>query len=408
MVRARVEIWVLMGLLFSGACGKSTDDDAPGSGGSAGHGGTPGGSGGGGRGGTPGAGGKMASGATGGDAGAGGVSKGGASSGGASGKAGGGGKAGSGGAGGAGAGGDAGEGALGGQGGDSSGTPCEGDLVGNVMITNEADLAAFAAQRCGIVDGTLTIRSPTLTTLDALAGNAPRTITGDLMIDLNPLLTSIEGLAGLTDIDGSLVITTNAALGTLAGLETLATVGSDAFSNALMVGSNASLTSLGALDNVTRFLLSVTISENEALVSIAGINHLLATNNVTIVGNPVLGAIGGLRDLEEVVACTVVGNPLLGTLELPGLVRADNLTITSHTTLTTISLPVLATVDSYFTIASNDALTSLGTLDALTSVGMLTIAGNPALPQCFVDELDARLMACNASCGGNDMTATCN
>jgi hypothetical protein len=50
----------------------------------------------------------------------------------------------------------------------------------------------------------------------------------------------------------------------------------------------------------------------------------------------------------------------------------------------------------------------MGTLDSLLSVEMLVIAGNPMLPQCFVDELDQRLMACNMSCGGNDMTATCN
>jgi hypothetical protein len=68
---------------------------------------------------------------------------------------------------------------------------------------------------------------------------------------------------------------------------------------------------------------------------------------------------------------------------------------------------VLEQVDASLTIASNDVLSSLGALDELATVGSLTIAGNPALPQCFVDELDARLMACG-SCAGNDTTATCN
>jgi hypothetical protein len=49
----------------------------------------------------------------------------------------------------------------------------------------------------------------------------------------------------------------------------------------------------------------------------------------------------------------------------------------------------------------------VGTLDALTSLDSLVFASNASFPQCFVDALDARLMACTA-CMGNDTTATCN
>ena len=92
---------------------------------------------------------------------------------------------------------------------------------------------------------------------------------------------------------------------------------------------------------------------------------------------------------------------------LRGLVRAGSLTITANNTLGELDLSALTTVEN-LTIAGNEALTSLGDLDALTSVGMLVIAGNTMLPQCRVDELDERLMACNMSCGGNDDTAMCN
>jgi hypothetical protein len=30
------------------------------------------------------------------------------------------------------------------------------------------------------------------------------------------------------------------------------------------------------------------------------------------------------------------------------------------------------------------------------------------LPQCFVDQLDLRLQACNMSCGGSDAVASCS
>jgi hypothetical protein len=66
-------------------------------------------------------------------------------------------------------------------------------------------------------------------------------------------------------------------------------------------------------------------------------------------------------------------------------------------------------VSNQLTINGNPALATLGDSSALESVAVLEISYNPALPQCEVDALDARLQACgNRLCEGNDSTATCD
>lgn len=279
--------------------------------------------------------------------------------------------------------------------------------VDAILITTVEELAAFAEMGCEVLEGSLTIRSPTLTNMDALGQpSALRIITKDLTIDQNPALEDIEGFFGLERIGGSLIVSSN-YVENLGGLHGLRFIGSNSVGNAVVIGDNERLTNVTALGDVTRLLTSVVVSSNAALTSLSGIRGLRATSSVTITNNPVLDEIGGLADLEESDNITIASNPEISSVSLPALTSVGSFTITANAMLASLSLPELATVEN-FTIAGNDVLTSLGDLDSLLSVGMLTIAGNPMLPQCAVDELDQRLMACNASCGGNDMTAVCN
>jgi hypothetical protein len=277
----------------------------------------------------------------------------------------------------------------------------------DVLITSVTELGAFAALGCQVLNGSLTVRSAEITSLDALAPSPLRAIREDLVFDQNPMLADIEGLSGLERIDGSLVVMSNAALPNLDGLDTLRRLGSNSVSNTLVLGQNPMLEHVTALAGVERMLLSVVITGNASLVTLAGVDRLRATNNVTLANNTALVDLVGLSDLEECGNFLAAGNGLT-SLALPSLTRADSLSITGHSALVAVSLPELTTIDTALTIASNPALETLGTLDALTSVNTLTIAGNTSLPQCFVDALDARLSACNASCGGNDESATCN
>jgi hypothetical protein len=174
-----------------------------------------------------------------------------------------------------------------------------------------------------------------------------------------------------------------------------------------MIANNARLESVTALGGVTRLQTSVYVAGNPILGSLTGIGRLQATSSVVIVNHTLLWEIGGLTELEETRNLTVSGNTGLVDTSFPSLTNVESLTITGNDAVESVSLPVLASAES-FTVAGNQTLVTLGTLDALMSVGSLIIGGNPRLPQCFVDALDARLMACNMTCSGNDTTAVCN
>jgi hypothetical protein len=404
----RVVPWFLVALLLA-ACGGTSKSTSPkGSGGSAGN--TASGGSGGSTGGSPSSGGKSTSGGStsGGKGGSG-------DTGGSGGKGGAGGQSASGGTGGnttGGTGGVSGSSGGGGSAGDAQagegGSGADPECVGDFIVMSDADLATLAAMNCDVLEGNLTIDQTPLTTLDTLFPNAPRQITGSLSIQSNSELTNLEGLGGLAVIENSLLIAGNPRLGDFGGLETLTHVGSDALANALNISSNDTLSSVSSLGNIVELKVNVTVAGNAVLTTLDGIKGLVATSSLTIVNGPALTTIGGFADLEDCGSCTFVGNPLLQSIELPSLARADYITITGLAGLTSLSFPSLGTVTSSFVIASNEVLTSLGNLDALMTVGALTIAGNPALPQCLVDELDERLMACNDSCGGNDTNAVCN
>jgi hypothetical protein len=290
--------------------------------------------------------------------------------------------------------------------GGSGGEPGACTIGGAIVITNALELSHFADLGCEVLEGSLTISSPTLTSLDILSPSPLRVITGTLAIENNPVLDNLEGLQGLVEIGSSLLIQSS-NIGDLGGLNTLRSIGSNSESHALMIANNARLESVTALGGVTRLQTSVYVAGNPILGSLTGIGRLQATSSVVIVNHTLLWEIGGLTELEETRNLTVSGNTGLVDTSFPSLTNVESLTITGNDAVESVSLPVLASAES-FTVAGNQTLVTLGTLDALMSVGSLIIGGNPRLPQCFVDALDARLMACNMTCSGNDTTAVCN
>ena len=310
-------------------------------------------------------------------------------------------RGGSGGAAGAPEGGEAGEGAAGAGG---SGIVCADTEP--VVITSEAELRAFAARGCELLESTLTIRSPTLESMDALGSpSVLRVITGDLVVEESPILRSFRAFMGLERIGGSLLITAS-GVENLEGFEALRFIGSDSFAHALVIADNPALADVTALGGLTRLTTSIVLANNAVLTSAAGIDRLASTSNVTIANNAALSELAGLTDLENATSLTVASNPSLATLSLPGLLEAGSLSITANEVLASVSLPLLERAQT-LTIAENQTIASVGTLDALVDVGLLIIAGNPMLPQCFVDALDERLGACNMSCSGNDTSAVC-
>ena len=108
------------------------------------------------------------------------------------------------------------------------------------------DLTIIAG--CEIVEGSVTISTTNLTTLDDLSN---LTSTGMLYIYANAALTNVDGLSSLTSMAGMLYIDSNAALTNVDGLSSLTSVNGD-----LGIYSNPVL----CQDSVDAFIAGCTIS----------------------------------------------------------------------------------------------------------------------------------------------------
>jgi hypothetical protein len=293
----------------------------------------------------------------------------------------------------------------GGPGVGSGGSGGAGYCQGYVVLRTDSDLLDFANRQCETLDGSLSVVDYPITSLDRLAPSSLRTITGSLSVAMASGLKNLKGLAGLRRIGGSLSVGSNSALENLDGLESLESIGTDPLADGLFVQDNRELTNIDALQHA-RITGKVSIMASEKVTSLAGLAGVTQSGELFITGVPELKELR-LDALAECADCKISTLPKLQRLELPSLKRAQVLLISSHLRLTSISLPVLETVERSFSVIVNDALTSVGTLDTLSSVGMLQFAENPKLSQCFVDALGARLNACQSRCGGNDKMGVC-
>jgi hypothetical protein len=145
------------------------------------------------------------------------------------------------------------------------------------------------------------------------------------------------------------------------------------------------------------------IADHPKLTSMAGVRNIASALSYTITNNSALTD-ANLEQLKSVENLTLAVNNGLKHFSADKLETAIGLILTSNPQLESISLKRLKTAQS-LSIAANDSLTSVGTLAAFTSGAGLVIASNPALPQCAVDVIAARVEC--GSCGGNNTAATC-
>lgn len=156
-------------------------------------------------------------------------------------------------------------------------------------IRTESDLAAYAGTIAA--PGHLTISCEDCTSLDALS--ALRTIEGDLRIENNPRLASIEGLAALGDVS-SIHISDNPALLSIDGLIRIAAL------RELHILRNSALQNIDGLRGVTTSTDYIEISANENLQSIKGLSSLASAGYFRVVGNPTLANMSGFASLTTI------------------------------------------------------------------------------------------------------------
>ena len=225
-------------------------------------------------------------------------------------------------------------------------TPDEpGDKVieGDVMVTNQTELDALAGVTS--IEGSLTI-STEAETLDFSPLNSLKTITETLTLNENPKLADIKGF-------GSLVSVTN-----------LSIIGND---------SLKSFSGFAALE-----LATLTIDSNPALETLPDFNNLTrAVNNfdgVKISNNPKLTALPSFSSLEEVGLLNIFNNESL--TEVTGFDNALSFIgfgIDANSNLKTISgfskVRSIGSGRTPFRISSNPELMEISGFDVLESGG---------------------------------------
>ncbi|WP_353166654.1 T9SS type A sorting domain-containing protein [Empedobacter brevis] len=200
---------------------------------------------------------------------------------------------------------------------------------------------------------------------------------GDLRIQDNPKLTSIEALGNVTSsIDeeyglfgfGGLQIAGNPLLANLNGLHHIKTAGW------VSISGNHSLTDLKGLGNITK-LSELSIYSNDKIENLNGLSPNLSTLGVLkIANNPQLVRLDGLNNLAALSRFGYIhleNNPLL-----------NDLTALSN-------LRKMGYQSSYLKLKNNQSLTSLKGLENIdaNSLDNIMLTDSPNLSQCNVKSI---------------------
>lgn len=184
---------------------------------------------------------------------------------------------------------------------------------GNVVLTSQDDVDAFGLENYNEIDGSLLIgfsnqNVTNITNLNALS--SLRSVQDGLTLQNNPTLASLEGLNGLSYINGGpLVIKNNEILTTTNALSLLSF-------RSLSVEDNPMLLNIDGLEGVRLSRGSIVINNNSALANINGLINLNSVEGeiLFIAGNTSLASINGLNNLQFVSGDFVIRNTLIANL----------------------------------------------------------------------------------------------
>ncbi|MEO1653901.1 MAG: hypothetical protein AAFU64_10165 [Bacteroidota bacterium] len=128
---------------------------------------------------------------------------------------------------------------------------------GNITLSSQAQVDAFACSE--LSNGNLTISGPNIQNLSPLS--VLESLDGDLTIEGNPLLSSLQGLENLSKLS-QLQVRDNPLLMDLKGLDGLKEC------EFLVIQDCASLKTLAGLENLTRVDFLFEINNNDQLVNL--------------------------------------------------------------------------------------------------------------------------------------------
>lgn len=273
-----------------------------------------------------------------------------------------------------------------------------GEVYGAVVIQDNPALVDISGLHALEIADTVSIRGcDALIDVTGLQGPIVGSEAKEwtLAIGGNDSLADLDGLAGLQDFSGRLIIEDNPVLEDISALElAIAPTGLDG----IYLVDNPALIDMVGLDQVT-LAREVQLFNNDALISMHGLEGLVAsTVNFYVRDNDKLATMAGLEALETARVLHIADNPALTSLAgLDGLTTVTlalaigACDVGGNDALVDLSgLENLTDVES-LNINSNGGLTSLAGLDGLTSVALLFIMNNTALPTADAVALAAQL-----------------
>lgn len=252
----------------------------------------------------------------------------------------------------------------------------DGTLVGAVMLSTQADVERLRG--CTRITDRLDIMGDDIVDLCPLA--ALTEVGTYFEIRLSPGLETLAGLEQLARVGAAIFITENAALHDLDGLSGLRHV------HNVDVGGNPSLVSLAGLADLTAPAGSypeVYIAVNDALTTLDGLEKFVTYDamRVTLVSNPALVDLSALAGADVLAGLEISDNDALVSLAgLENLERVDGTAqIRGNAQLQDLSaLAALHTVET-LELAGNPALTGLSGLSGLQHVQYLELGDLGAL-----------------------------
>ena len=214
-------------------------------------------------------------------------------------------------------------------------------------------------------------------------------MTGTLTIEGNDI-TNLNGLAGLTQIDGVLQITNNPNLNGLTGLDNVTSIGGIYMKD----NDDPDFKNLQGLNGLTSINGSMFIWYNDYLESFSGLEQLTGTlTYAKIVENVRLSDMSAMSGITEITGngsadgggFTVKKNNVQNLNGWQNLTKINTfLSVLLENSLTDISaLNSLTEVTGSFAIMNHPQLTNLDGLDNLLTVGgNLTVSNDDVLTDC--------------------------
>lgn len=229
-------------------------------------------------------------------------------------------------------------------------------LPEGINFSSQQQIDDFANDHgaCSVIEGDVMIfeGSGDITNLNGLLGLTK--IEGNLDILLNSNLPTLDGLDNLTEVEGFIKISYSQNLNGIGGLKNLTTVGG----NLEVIQTN--ITDLSGLEKLETIAGDLEILSNSALTSLSGLESL-----TSIGGNFHLEQSSSLADVEGLKELVSIG----GNFEI------SNVGISDFS-----GLGKLATIEGELRISYNDALQNCNGLNSLSTLnGHLFFLGNPAL-----------------------------